>query len=299
MTAGVVAAGPYLSKLEAFAAPPRRRQPGHSHHDLPERRQRRAQHGRPGRRSRLREPAADDRHHERALGRQRARAAPVAHEAQGALRRRARSRSSAASATSRPTSATSRRPTSGCTVGAARRCADHRLARPLSSTICPNTDHESLYGVGLHGGVNAHLAGAISQASSLPRNIGDAFGVDRSDPSDARMYDDAHPHGRRTRRVSARSAISTTRPRWSWCNSRSGSVPRTASPRSRPTSRQQLVLAAHLINANLGIRVIDTGLDGFDTHSDQADLARDAHVTPRLRRSTRSSPRWIRAGARR
>ena len=34
---------------------------------------------------------------------------------------------------------------------------------------------------------------------------------------------------------------------------------------------QQLVLAAHLINANLGIRVIDTELDGFDTHSDQLD----------------------------
>ena len=40
----------------------------------------------------------------------------------------------------------------------------------------------------------------------------------------------------------------------------------------QPTDiEQQLVLAAHLINANLGIRVIDTGLDGFDTHSDQAD----------------------------
>ena len=32
----------------------------------------------------------------------------------------------------------------------------------------------------------------------------------------------------------------------------------------------QLVLAAHLINANFGIRVIDTQIDGFDTHSDQA-----------------------------
>ena len=31
------------------------------------------------------------------------------------------------------------------------------------------------------------------------------------------------------------------------------------------------MLAAHLINANLGIRVIDTELDGFDTHSDQPD----------------------------
>ncbi len=39
--------------------------------------------------------------------------------------------------------------------------------------------------------------------------------------------------------------------------------------------QQQLVLAAHLINANLGIRVIDTELDGFDTHSDQ----RDWHAT--------------------
>ena len=34
---------------------------------------------------------------------------------------------------------------------------------------------------------------------------------------------------------------------------------------------QQLVLAADVINANLGVPLFDTELDGFDTHSDQAD----------------------------
>ncbi len=61
------------------------------------------------------------------------------------------------------------------------------------------------------------------------------------------------------------------------------------------TSQQQLVLAAHLINANLGIRVIDTGLDGFDTHSDQRDWHATLHgrARQRDRRVLRALvPRW-------
>ncbi len=45
----------------------------------------------------------------------------------------------------------------------------------------PNTAHESLYGVGLHGGVErAPRRATSSHPSSLPLNIGDAFGIDRS-----------------------------------------------------------------------------------------------------------------------
>ena len=132
----------------------------------------------------------------------------------------------------------------------------------------PNTSHESLYGVGLHGGVNAHLAGAVSQASSLPLNIGDAFGIDRSDLSDARMYDAL---------VSMGSGASDLGPLGDLYDSTEMEFMQLAQrirpaygfPQQSTDFEQQLVLAAHLINANLGIRVIDTALDGFDTHSDQ------------------------------
>ena len=44
----------------------------------------------------------------------------------------------------------------------------------------PNAAHESLYGVSLHGAVSEHLQGDVAHASSLPLNIGGAFGIDRT-----------------------------------------------------------------------------------------------------------------------
>jgi uncharacterized protein (DUF1501 family) len=133
----------------------------------------------------------------------------------------------------------------------------------------PNTSHESLYGVGLHGGVNEHLAGAVSQASSLPLNIGDAFGIDRTDPSNARLFDAM---------ISMGSGASGMGPlgdlydetEMQFMDLAQRINPAYGFPQQNTDIAQQLVLAAHLINANLGIRVIDTGLDGFDTHTDQA-----------------------------
>jgi uncharacterized protein (DUF1501 family) len=132
----------------------------------------------------------------------------------------------------------------------------------------PNTGHESLYGVGLHGGVNAHLSGAVSQASSLPLHIGDAFGVNRSNSADARMYDAL---------ISLGSGSSGLGPLGDLYNETEMEFlqlaqridPAYGFPDQTTDIEQQLALAAHLINANLGIRVIDTALDGFDTHSDQ------------------------------
>jgi uncharacterized protein (DUF1501 family) len=134
----------------------------------------------------------------------------------------------------------------------------------------PNTEHESLYAVSLHGNVNTHLRGQVAKPSSLPLNIDDAFGIDRSDRSDARLYDAVESFGVGTSGLgplgdfydnSAMELMQMTqriRPAYAFS--------------SQPTNiQQQLVLAAHLINANLGIRVIDTALGGFDTHSEQAD----------------------------
>ena len=133
----------------------------------------------------------------------------------------------------------------------------------------PNTAQESLYGVGLHGGVNPHLAGATSHASSLPLSIGNAFGIDRKDPSDARMYDTLIRLG------SGASGLGALGDEYNDAESGFMQLAQRIRPAygfpDQPTDiQEQLVLAANLINANLGIRVIDAGLDGFDTHSDQA-----------------------------
>jgi uncharacterized protein (DUF1501 family) len=133
----------------------------------------------------------------------------------------------------------------------------------------PNSDHESLYAVSLHGSVNAHLTGAHAHPSSLPLNIGDAFGIDRSDPSDARMYDTVKAFGTGSSGLGALGDLyDTTEMELIQLTQRI----RPAYNFSQQSTdiAQQLVLAAHLINANLGIRVIDTAIDGFDTHSDQA-----------------------------
>ena len=134
----------------------------------------------------------------------------------------------------------------------------------------PNTEHESMYGVVLHGGVNEHLWGAVSNASSLPLSISGAFGIDRSDPSDAWMYDALINMG------NGASGLGDLGDLYDNNEMEFLQLAQRIEPAydfDPPTAdiSQQLVLAAHLINANLGVRVFDTELDGFDTHSDQAD----------------------------
>jgi len=135
----------------------------------------------------------------------------------------------------------------------------------------PNTAHESLYGVGLSGGVNPHLAGAVSQASSLPLSISGAFGIDRTDRSDVRMYDEIIRTG------NGATGLGTLGDQYA-ANAKEflqlAQQIRPAYGFKAPATdlAQQLVLAAHLINANLGIRVIDTELGGFDTHANEPDM---------------------------
>jgi uncharacterized protein (DUF1501 family) len=138
----------------------------------------------------------------------------------------------------------------------------------------PNAAHESLYGVSLHGNVNEHLQGDVAHPSSLPLNIGGAFGIDRSDASNARMFDALASFG------TGASGLGELGDLYDQTESDLMMLTQRIRPAygfaDQPTDlQQQLVLAAHLINANLGIRVIDTELDGFDTHSDQ----RDWHAT--------------------
>jgi uncharacterized protein (DUF1501 family) len=158
----------------------------------------------------------------------------------------------------------------------------------------PNTTHESLYGVSLHGNVNPHLNGAAAHPSSLPLSIGDAFGIDRSDPSLARMFDAVASFGNGasglgplgdTYNTTAMELMQLTqriRPAYSF-------------PAEDTGIGQQLVLAAHLINANLGIRVIDTSMGGFDTHSGQAAFHAEllSHLDAAIDAFFRTlAPRW-------
>ena len=133
----------------------------------------------------------------------------------------------------------------------------------------PNTDHESMYGIGLHGGVGPHLIGAVSQASTLPLSINDAFGIDRSDDSDARLYDSLIAMGSGASGLGALGDFyDETHMEYLQIAQRVAPVYNFADQDSDIAT--QLVLAAHLINANFGIRVVDTAFGGFDTHSGQA-----------------------------
>jgi len=158
----------------------------------------------------------------------------------------------------------------------------------------PNANHESLYGVSLHGSVSEHLQGDVAHPSSLPLSIGGAFGIDRSNASDARMFDSLATLGNASSGLGSLGDLYDT----------TESDLMLLTQRIRPAYgftqqpndlQQQLVLAAHLINANLGIRVIDTELDGFDTHSNQHDW--HATLLGRLDGAIQAffaalSPRW-------
>ncbi|MBM3675972.1 MAG: DUF1501 domain-containing protein [Actinobacteria bacterium] len=132
----------------------------------------------------------------------------------------------------------------------------------------PNAANESLLGAVVGTSVPLHMVGSVARACGLPQSIGGAFGVDRSDPSDVRMFD----------AISSFSATPTNLGQW---GDTVATVARsTLDLASRiqpayqgtwPTSRlsRQLVLAARLINTDLGLRVIGTATGGFDNHTDQ------------------------------
>jgi uncharacterized protein (DUF1501 family) len=134
----------------------------------------------------------------------------------------------------------------------------------------PDTAHQSLYGVGLSGGVNPHLSGAVSQASSLPLSISGAFGIDRTDRSDVRMYDEMIRTGNAATGLGALGDQYAVKAK-EFLQLAQRIRPAYGFKAPATDLAQQLVLGAHLINANLGIRVIDTALGGFDTHANQTD----------------------------
>jgi uncharacterized protein (DUF1501 family) len=132
----------------------------------------------------------------------------------------------------------------------------------------PNTETESLYGVSLHGSIGRHISGAVCRPCALPLGIDNSFGIDRDDPSDVRMYNAFSSYGDGTSGLgplgdlygdTATALMALTQ----------RIKPAYGFPAPSSDIGRQLALAAHLINANLGIRVFGTSFGSFDTHAGQ------------------------------
>jgi uncharacterized protein (DUF1501 family) len=134
----------------------------------------------------------------------------------------------------------------------------------------PNAAQESLYAVAIDNSVPLHLLGAHSKASGLPLYVNDAFGMDRDDPSDRRMYAATKWFGNDPSGLGQwGDAYGDSMAQLIGLTTRIG--PAYGHPAPSYSIGQQLALCAHLINANLGIRVFDVHLGGFDTHASQPD----------------------------
>ncbi|MGZ4679460.1 MAG: DUF1501 domain-containing protein, partial [Ilumatobacteraceae bacterium] len=122
--------------------------------------------------------------------------------------------------------------------------------------------------------VPLHLLGAVRRAVAVPEDGDGMFGTG-TDPADLRMF------------AGLRALSATPAGRGQW-HDMYASVLKTqldlatdVSPVYTPTPTgddfvKKMTVAARLINANLGFRVLDLGLDGFDNHegepADHADL---------------------------
>ena len=133
----------------------------------------------------------------------------------------------------------------------------------------PNAADESLYGVVVGTSVPLHMVGSVARASGLPTNLGGAFGIDRRDANDARMFD----------AISSLSSGATGLGQWGDLAAKIEHDTLDLAQKIQPAYEgtfpdtnlaRELTLVARLINANLGVRVFNTNIGGFDTHSGQA-----------------------------
>ena len=132
----------------------------------------------------------------------------------------------------------------------------------------PNAAAESLYGAVIGTSVPLHMVGSVARASGLPQSIGGAFGIDRRDPNDVRMFD----------ALAAFSGGATGLGQWGDLAAKVEHDTLDLAQKIQPAYQgafpdsylgRQLTLTARLINANLGVRVFSTAIGGFDNHSDQ------------------------------
>jgi uncharacterized protein (DUF1501 family) len=115
--------------------------------------------------------------------------------------------------------------------------------------------------------VPLHLLGAVRRAVAVPEDGSNMFGIVH-DATDVRMFN------------GLRSFSSSSAGRGPWHDMFAGvlktqlDLATDVAPVYSPTPSgddfvRKMTVAARLINANLGFRVLDIGLDGFDTHDSQ------------------------------
>jgi uncharacterized protein (DUF1501 family) len=135
----------------------------------------------------------------------------------------------------------------------------------------PGASTNALLGACIGSSVPLHMIGSSARAAGIPQDISGAFGIDRSKPYDARMFD----------AFSSYANTSSGKGQWGDLVAKTGQSSMTVANTVQPAYVgslgdddlvQQLTLTARLINLNLGTRVFHTHLGSFDTHGDQEDL---------------------------
>lgn len=115
--------------------------------------------------------------------------------------------------------------------------------------------------------VPLHLIGAVRRAVAVPENGDGMFGT-ATEPEDTRMFDG----------LRAFSSASAGRGPWhdmyasvlkTHLNLANDVAPVYSPAPSGDDFVRKMTVAARLVNANLGFRVLDLGLDAFDTHDNQ------------------------------
>lgn len=132
----------------------------------------------------------------------------------------------------------------------------------------PGASTNALLGVCMGATVPLHMIGSNARAAGLPLGISGAFGINRSKPFDARMFD----------AVSAFGASPTNKGQWADLYAETAkstmSLAQTVQPAYAPEidagdGVTQLTLVARLINLDLGTRVFHAGFGSYDTHGGQ------------------------------
>jgi uncharacterized protein (DUF1501 family) len=135
----------------------------------------------------------------------------------------------------------------------------------------PGASTNALLGACIGSSVPLHMIGSSARAAGIPQDISGAFGIDRSKPYDARMFD----------AFSSYANTPNGKGQWADLVAKTGQSSMTVANTVQPAYVgslgdddlvQQLTLTARLINLNLGTRVFHTHLESFDTHGDQEDL---------------------------
>ena len=133
----------------------------------------------------------------------------------------------------------------------------------------PNAD-DTVRAVTVGSGIPLHMVGRTTEAAALPKSMQYAFGADRSDASDRRLYAAARSFG----------AAPTGLGRWGDAMAGclrdtvdlvGGTVQYYSPALPGGDLGKQLSLAARLINADLGVRVFNTSLGDFDHHAGQPE----------------------------